>query len=298
MSGKQSGRGRWSARAALAIAVVVGVAGLADGAVAADPHRAAVIVETGGDTHRVVITFTEDSITGIEALQRAGADPVVYAFGGQGGAVCRLYGVGRDAGPNCLGGQDGDARYWAYFRAPAGTSNFTYSPIGAGAARVRDGDVEGWRFGTGQAPQHMTVDALAPAPPPPPGTSGGGGATRPAPPLAGSGATATNGANAAGPPASGSTLPQTGATASSSGDTKAAADDGATGSTGSRATDSDERAEERRAAATETALASSSDADEGGSSAMSLVWLAVLLAAIGVAIVIVRRVRRRAATGS
>ena len=35
---------------------------------AATPHRAAVIVDTGAGVHRVVITFTEDSITGIDAL--------------------------------------------------------------------------------------------------------------------------------------------------------------------------------------------------------------------------------------
>lgn len=84
---------------------------------AAGTHRAMVIVDTGSTTYQRVVTFSSDSITGIQALDLAGANPVVYSYAGQGGAVCRLFGVGRDAGPNCLGGGDGDNRYWAYFRA-------------------------------------------------------------------------------------------------------------------------------------------------------------------------------------
>ena len=94
-------------------------------ALAAGAHRALVVVDTGSTTYRQVITFDGDSVTGLQALDLAGANPVVYSFAGQGGAVCRLFGVGRDAGPNCLGGADGDNRYWAYFRAPSGTSTFT-----------------------------------------------------------------------------------------------------------------------------------------------------------------------------
>jgi hypothetical protein len=173
----------------------------ASGAGAAGTHRALVIVDTGTTTYQRVITFDSDSITGIQALDLAGANPVVYTFSGQGGAVCRLFGVGRDAGPNCLGGADGDNRYWAYFRAPNGTSSFTYSRAGAGSTQVHDGDVEGWKFGTGQAPAWSPLPApptttTAPPPPPPPVTS--------PPSRTGPGATGGNGGTggpAAGPPA-------------------------------------------------------------------------------------------------
>ena len=147
----------------VAISVTIAAAGLTlTSAVAASPvlHRAAVIVETGTETRRVVIEFTEDSITGIEALRRAGAEPVVYSFSGVGGAVCRLFGVGRDSGADCLGGTGGDARYWAYFRAASGASSFQYSRVGAGSTTVRDGDVEGWRFGTGAAPAYVSLATL------------------------------------------------------------------------------------------------------------------------------------------
>ncbi len=153
---------RWRALLGSAVMLLSAVVALPGApAEAAGTHRALVIVDTGATTYQRVVTFTTDSITGIQALELAGADPVVYSYAGQGGAVCRLFGVGRDAGPNCLGGADGDNRYWGYFRAPSGTSSFTYSRAGAGSTQVRDGDVEGWKFATGQAP------AWAPVPPPP-----------------------------------------------------------------------------------------------------------------------------------
>ena len=173
--------------AAFAIAGVVGIPG-SGVAHAAGAHRAMVVVDTGTTTYQKVISFDGDSVTGIQALALAGADPVVYSFSGQGGAVCRLFGVGRDAGPNCLGGADGDSRYWAYFRAPSGTSSFTYSRAGGGSTQVRDGDVEGWKFGTGTAPawspvppEPATTTTTAPAPPPSnPAPTGGAGGVAPA----------------------------------------------------------------------------------------------------------------------
>jgi hypothetical protein len=147
---------------ALGAPLVPGRAGPAAGAPA---HTAGVIIETGERTWRTVIRFSDEEITGVQALVLAGADPVISTYAGLGAAVCALHGVGRPAGPNCLGGADGDPRYWAYFRAPAGTGRFEYSRTGAGATRVRNGDVEGWRWGTGQAPTFVSLDRIgAPAP--------------------------------------------------------------------------------------------------------------------------------------
>lgn len=36
--------------------------------------------------------------------------------------------------------------YWSYWHGTSGTSTWSYSSAGAGASRVTDGDVEGWRF--------------------------------------------------------------------------------------------------------------------------------------------------------
>jgi hypothetical protein len=267
-------------------------------AAADSTHHAAVIVDTGGDVHKVVISFTEDSISGIDALQRAGGGPVVYTFGGQGGAVCRIFGVGRDAGPGCLGGQDGDNRYWAYFRAPAGSGKFTYSSIGGGASRVHDGDVEGWKFGTGTAPAYVSLASLLPPPttqPPPTtpttkaagtvgpgsggGTTGGSGAAVPG---------AVGGPAAAGTATTTSTLPLTGpAVGSGPGDTttKSTTKD-------KNATTADGDGRQAAGRTVDTRLASAED-DGGGTSTWSLLLFVALLVAIVAAILIVRRVRKQ-----
>jgi hypothetical protein len=280
---------------ALAVGLVAGALGaglVPEAAPAASPHHAAVIVDTGSSVKRVVVTFGEDSINGLDALQRAGTNPVLYQFGGQGGAVCRLLGVGRDSGPNCLGGADGDARYWAYFRAPAGTSSFKYSSAGAGSTRVHDGDVEGWKFGTGAAPQYVSLASLLPPPatpatqPPPtapPATAAPTGGVAP-------GAAGAAGAAAApGATPSSSTLPTTGGKDTSA-STRA---DGAK-------TDGDKAAATPRdddGKAVDAALASSESDGGGGGSAWSFVLFGVLLVAIAVAIVLVRRMRKHAGAG-
>ncbi len=159
----------------IAAASLGGVAAASTAAGADGAHRALVIVDTGGSTYQRVVTFDTDSITGMQALSLAGANPVVYTYAGQGGAVCRLFGTGRDAGPNCLGGGDGDNRYWAYFRAASGTSTFAYSRGGAGSAAVHHGDVEGWNVGTGDAPARSAVPSATTTTTTAPLVSPGGG---------------------------------------------------------------------------------------------------------------------------
>ncbi len=268
-------------------------------AAAASTHHAAVVVDTGSDVHKVLITFSEDSISGIDALQRAGANPVIYTFGGQGGAVCRLYGVGRDAGPGCLGGQDGDNRYWAYFRAPAGTSAFKYSSVGAGSSRVHDGDVEGWRFATGAAPQYVSVASLLPPPPPPPTTTPTTKTTSTGSTV--SGASTPGGSSSAVSPAGESASAATMPTLPRTGGTTATGAPAAGGSKGNGApTSSTKRSKASddgtgtKSRDVRTALASS-DQGGGGSSAWSLIGFAALIVAIAAAILVVRRARRKQA---
>ena len=260
---------------------------------AAGAHRALVVVDTGTTTYRQVITFTEDSVTGLRALELAGANPVLYSYSGQGGAVCRLFGVGRDSGPGCLGGADGDNRYWAYFRAPSGTSSFTYSRAGAGSVQVHDGDVEGWKFGTGQAPDWSAVPApsttttVAPAPPPtaPPASGPGSG-----PAVGGSGPTAVG----SGPVGVGGPVPApivAGATdpnaAGSSATTAAPAITGAKPKTSVKGKQVSKRSTGRVASGP---VSSSKGGDSGA--AGSLAWFALVAAALGGGVVFLRRLRR------
>src|SRR5262245_20630659 len=172
--------------------VTAASAAVAPPATAAD-SRAVVVIDTGQGSRRAVISFS-GTITGIQALQLAGANPVTYGYAGQGAAVCALDGVGHDATDGCLGTPQ-DPRYWAYFRAVGGASSWSYSNQCACSSAVHDGDVEGWRFGTGQQPPFVSFcEAVGCAPPPtsPPAPPPG---PPPAPPPPG-GAGPTGGASA------------------------------------------------------------------------------------------------------
>lgn len=127
----------------------------------ASVSSAVLVVDTGSEVRRVVVSFGGDSISGLEALSLAGTNPETLGYGGSGSAVCRLFGVGHPASPQTCLGTPSDQRYWAYFRAPAGSSSFRYSGVGAGATRVGNGDVEGWRFGFGEAPPYSSFCDVA-----------------------------------------------------------------------------------------------------------------------------------------
>lgn len=165
------------------------------GVVAAREHRVAVIVDTGSQVKSVCVRFREESISGVEALNRAQLDPVFQAFSGKGAAVCALCGVGCPTGESCLT-CNAEGRFWAYSRAPAGTASLRTSGVGASSTTVRDGDVEGWRWALGGTPPFAPVEQVcgevvpgAPpttATPPPPSTGSavtttpaGGSATTP-----------------------------------------------------------------------------------------------------------------------
>jgi hypothetical protein len=133
--------------------------------------RAVMIVDTGAGPHRTVISFS-GSVSGLDALQLAGANPVTVDYGGGlGEAVCKLYGVGDEPAPgHCPNG-------WRYYRAQGGAGGWSYSGAGPSNTSVRDGDVEGWGFN--RTPPFSSFCAVVgcalPSPPPPPGGGGGGG---------------------------------------------------------------------------------------------------------------------------
>lgn len=129
-------------------------------------NRAAVIVHTGGGSAAVCVRFSEPTITGLEALRRAGLGAVIRSFSGEGSAVCGINGTGCPADGSCLTCQA--PNYWAYHRAAPGAGGFTYASGGAGATQVTDGSVEGWQWGTGAAPPFQTVDQVCGDDTPPP----------------------------------------------------------------------------------------------------------------------------------
>jgi hypothetical protein len=138
----------------------VGVAAAAaslSSASSSDVHEAAVVVDLGnGDVRSACVRFRQESITGLDLLRAAHMDPVVQTYSGQGGAVCKLCGVGCSAGSGCLTCQA--PRYWQYWRSDGSSGTYTYSQTGAGNASVTDGDVNGWSWSADEhAPPFLTV---------------------------------------------------------------------------------------------------------------------------------------------
>ena len=204
------------------VLVAAASAAVAPPAAAAD-SRAVVVIDTGQGSRHAVITFS-GTITGIQALQLAGANPVTYGFAGQGAAVCALDGIGHEATDGCLG-TPSDPRYWAYFRALDGASAWSYSNQCACGTVVHDGDVEGWRFGTGQQPPFVSFcDAVGCAPPPtsPPAPA----PVAPPPAAVGGGTSGAGGGGASAGTGSAGASPGTGilVSPSESGDTAAPGD--------------------------------------------------------------------------
>ncbi|MBA3468304.1 MAG: hypothetical protein H0T53_01545 [Herpetosiphonaceae bacterium] len=113
-------------------------------------HHVAVVVQYGsGQVATRCVGFDEESISGYEALQRAGFGVVAEGSAGIGAMVCSIDGVGCDypnesCGCKCEGAE---CIYWAYSHLTDGV--WRYSTLGATAYRVRDGAVEGWAWGGG-----------------------------------------------------------------------------------------------------------------------------------------------------
>jgi hypothetical protein len=111
-------------------------------------HKAGLVVQfaEGNYTARC-ISFREDSISGLEVLNRSGLQ--VKAWGG---AICRIeaYGCDYPREPCFCQCQGTPCAYWSYWHWRDG--RWVYSPVGAASHTVRDGDVEGWAWGDGQPP--------------------------------------------------------------------------------------------------------------------------------------------------
>jgi hypothetical protein len=112
------------------------------------PNGVGLLVQAPGVERRICVRFSGSTVSGADVLRRAGVDPVFSAMG-NGLAVCAMCGVGCEGGSGCLTCQQPD--HWSYWRATAGSSAFSFSPVGVSSVRAAHGDVEGWRFGTGDA---------------------------------------------------------------------------------------------------------------------------------------------------
>lgn len=123
-------------------------------------QQAVLVVQFGDDSYVTrCISFSEESITGLELLRRSGLDIATW-----GAAVCRIEQMGCDYPAErcfcqCLAPP---CRFWSYWRWREG--HWIYSQVGAGYHKVRNGDVYAWVWGDGQSPPSIVpLEPLCPA---------------------------------------------------------------------------------------------------------------------------------------
>jgi hypothetical protein len=111
-------------------------------------HRAGLVIVLPDRVETFCIEFAGDSITGSELLEQSGL-PIVFAgFGGLGGGVCRIEDVGcSDPGDCFCQCQGAECSYWSYFVLEG--EAWAYENVGPSQRRLRDGDVDGWVWGSG-----------------------------------------------------------------------------------------------------------------------------------------------------
>lgn len=132
-------------------------------ACAAEQNRAGMVIRfsTEIENERTwCLGFSQESISGIEALRLSGLPVVTRTFGSDGEYVCKIGNVGTDAA-DCPAK---DGSYWGYWRMTA--DGWRHSGIGASAARVRCGSVEGWAWlqgGSGPAPSPGRFASICPS---------------------------------------------------------------------------------------------------------------------------------------
>lgn len=125
------------------------------GSSAGPSNQAGLVVAFGDGTYITrCVTFSEPSISGYEVLARSGLD-VVSAEG----MICDIEGESGCSPDNCL---CSPTSYWSYWHLLEGA--WTYSNVGANAYQVSDGDVEGWRWGAGEAPPVVLFDDICSLP--------------------------------------------------------------------------------------------------------------------------------------
>lgn len=114
-------------------------------------NRAAVVVVFGnGNSQKHCVEFSEDELSGLDLLERAGFNPSVDASNAMGVAICK---IGRNGcnypNQNCFCEcQGAECVYWSYWIGDAG-GNWKYSGMGTSNRLVRNGDIDGWVWGVG-----------------------------------------------------------------------------------------------------------------------------------------------------
>jgi hypothetical protein len=145
--------------------------GLPGSTFAGEPSQAGLVVQFGdGHVETRCVDFQEEEITGADLLLTySGFDTIIDASSGMGITVCQLdtEGCAYPSEPcfcQCMGG--GECAYWNYFYQEPGSSEWSYSALGAVLRKVRQGSVEAWVWGNGTTPPTFegTFESICAAP--------------------------------------------------------------------------------------------------------------------------------------
>ncbi|MEE8392433.1 MAG: hypothetical protein V3S14_16765, partial [Anaerolineae bacterium] len=136
---------------------------------AQQPNRAGLAVRFGdGSLTTRCVEFSESTISGYDLLTRSGLNIMAAFDSGQGVAVCSIEGTGCPV-ESCL--TCDVPNYWSYWHLSDGA--WAYSQAGASGYAIRNGDVDGWSWGTGAPPSVVPFEQICAPPPtdtPPPPT--------------------------------------------------------------------------------------------------------------------------------
>ncbi len=153
------------------LALLATVVGLSENDASAEQvNRAGLVVAFPEDRTEVIwIEFAEEEISGAELLERSGLDTTISSYGGLGNAVCAIDGLGCDNPGDCFCQcKSGSCTFWVYFKLE--DEEWIRLGVGPSTRMLRDGDVDGWAWGSGDPPPGVMDDNEAcptPAAPPP-----------------------------------------------------------------------------------------------------------------------------------
>jgi hypothetical protein len=136
---------------------IIGLSGipLSNLGISPTSHRAGLAVFSGDNSlFTTCVSFTGNTISGLDLLQRSGLVIETATNPTQGTAVCKIGNVG-DASNDCFGSMP---NYWSYWQL--GENGWGYSAVGADQSQVVDGGVYAWNWGTGDPPAILTFQNI------------------------------------------------------------------------------------------------------------------------------------------
>lgn len=145
----------------LAVLIILAASILATSGVEAQrPNGAGVVIRHGdGTLIYAYVQFEEESISGMDLLQRAGLPLSVAPFAGLGTGICSIGGEGCPADDCYCHSYQAPATWWHYYTYAGGWAE---SPAGPSSRTVHDGDIDGWSWTAGDPGlPAVTIDEIA-----------------------------------------------------------------------------------------------------------------------------------------